>query len=260
MQNKNITQLVEAWIHGSPDFKVGHRLKEAESATAQANMLGTDKSDPDAEGTAIYTELKNLPTALASILNHVQELKNFHPANQTPEQLAVSFPNYVEGIDKTPFFALAQNEKSKNKLESRNYNVLINQIVNLYDGISSGDKGAIKKSIADMGKAVFGRESSEQWKNIFSQSTLDLSDLNNPSLFVYYTTLYMKHEKGKAEINIQEYTVNRTKYTILPDLIKANAKKLAKLDKKNIDDWLNGSASPQRPNAKLCFQLKPLAS
>jgi len=260
MQNITIRQLVEAWIHVSPDFKVGRRLATDEAATVQANMLGTDTSDPDAQGTAIYTELQNLPTAIASIMNHVQERADFHPATQTPEQLAVSFPNYVEEVDRTPFFALLENEQTRKKYESTDYNVLIDQVVNLYDGVSDQDKNAIKESIADMGKAVFGRESSEQWKNMFSQSTLDFSDLNNPSLYVYYTTLYMKHEKGKAEINIQEYSVNRTKYTILPDLIKANAKKLTKLDKKNIDEWLNGSASPQRPDAKLCFQVKPVAS
>ena len=109
-----------------------------------------------------------------------------------------------------------------------------------------------------MGKAVFGQESSEQWKNIFSQSTLDLSDPNNPIMFIYYTTLHMKHEKGKAEVNIQEYSVNKTKYAILPDLIKTYASKLATLDKKSVDDWVDESVSPERKNAKLCFQFKPV--
>ncbi len=260
MQNISVKQLVEAWIHVSPGGKIGRRLVTDEAATAQANMLGTDTSDPDAQGTAIYTESQNLPTAIASIMNHVQNRADFHPVTQTPEQLAVSFPDYVEEVDRTPFFALLENEQTRKKYESTDYNVLIDQVVNLYDGVSDQDKNAIKESIADMGKAIFGQASSEQWKNLFSQTTLDMSDPSNPTLFVYYTMLYMYHENGKAEVNIQEYIVNQTKYAVLPDLIKAYANQLATLDKKSVDDWLEESDSPERKNAKLCFQFKPVAS
>jgi hypothetical protein len=54
----------------------------------------------------------------------------------------------------------------------------------------------------------------------------------------------------------QEYEVNRTSYFVLPDLIKAHAASLAKLQKTTIDDWAINSTSPEREDAKLCFEVK----
>lgn len=113
----------------------------------------------------------------------------------------------------------------------------------------------IKTSITDMAKSVFGQRESEQWKNIFSQSTLDLTDLQNPRLYVYYTSLHMFHsQNGKSEVQEQDYEVRMTTYLVLPDLIRAHASTLAGLDKKSVDSWMNDSTSPERPNVKLCFR------
>jgi len=258
MKTTNITQLIESWIHVSPDFQFRDAPDGKKQAVARGNMLGNDTSDPDSEGSKVYTEPQNLPTAVASLLGHVQNRADFHPTSLSAEQLAVYFQDYIKEVDNTPFFSLYKNEKTKSKYESKNYNVLIDQIVSLYEGISKSDENAMKESIANMAKSVFGKESKEDWKNIFSQSTIDMTNPLQPRIFIYYTTLHMKYEKGKSEINLQEYEVNRTEYVILPDLIRAHANKLADLDKKSVDDWMGDATSPERKGAKLCFD--PLAT
>jgi hypothetical protein len=228
------------------------------AATARANMLGTDTSDPAATGLEIYTKTDNLPTAVASILSHSQNKANFHPADTRPEKLAAAYSAYITEIDNNPFLHLLQSQQDKQSFYSKDYNLLIDQVVNLYKGVTSDDIAVLKNSITEMAKSVFGQEESEDWKNLFSQATLDMSNLENPTILIYYTVLHMKHsQEGKSDVSEQDYEVRQTQYLILPDLIKAHAGTLASLDTKSVDDWLGESTSPETKNAKLCFKVKP---
>lgn len=225
------------------------------AATARGTFLGEDTADPNASGTAIYTELTNLPTAVSSILQHSQKRANFNPATLTPEALAAAFNGYVTEIGNNPFFGLLTNNTTKQTFESKDYNLLIDQISNLYTGVSSKDLQTIKTAIADMAKSVFGQEHSQQWKNLFSQSTIDMSNLSQPKLYVYYTALYMAHDKnGKSEVSKQSYEVRRTEFSVLTLKIKANAGRLVALDTTDVNGWLDNATSPTNAGRKLCFE------
>ena len=255
----HMQQLVEAWVHVSPNRAFMSRDTEDGAATAGANLIGDDTTDPAATGKDIYTESNNLPTAVASILNHTQNRADFHPAAETAEELARHFDTYIEEIDKTPFLTLLTHERQRQEFYSKDYNALIDQVVSLYDGVAEEDKNAIKESIADMAKSVFGEKKSNVWKNLFSQSTLDFTNPDNPRIFIYYTSLHMVHnDSGKEEVSEQEYEVRVTSYGILPDLIKAHADTLAGLEQKSVDDWARDSTSPEKEDARPCFRARPL--
>jgi len=256
MKNLNITHLVESWIHVSPSFPIKEPPVNIFQVIARANMLGTDTNDPSSKGGKVYSEPQNLPTAIASILNHAENRANFHPQSQSGERLVCDFINYLQQIDLTPFFSLTKNESTVNKFESKNYNVLIDQIISLYDGVlSKSDENAMRKSIADMAKSVFGRDPLSDQKTIFLMTTIDMVNPLIPRILIYYTTLHMKYVKGKSEIVLQEYQVNKQEYVVLPDLIRACANKLSILPRISVDQWIIESTSPERVNAKLCFKI-----
>ena len=258
-------QIVEAWLAGSltteSKVKVDVTSNAAStSASTMANFLGTDESDPGATGTTIYSDPKNLPTAVACILNRGQNAADFHPASQTPEVVAERYARYITEIDRIPFMHLQKNDQHKQAYDSSDYNVLIDNIVSLYDGVSQQDKNQIKESIANLAKSVFSQSKSEVWTNLFSQATLNYVSATDIKLYIYYTTLYMRHEnKGKDGVSDhQEYTVNRVEYKILTEMIGQYAQQLAKLDKKNVDDWTGESSTPQKEGYKLCFTVEPV--
>lgn len=227
------------------------------AATARGTFLGDDTSDPAAKGVEIYSDPRNLPTANASILGHTQNRANFHPASMTAEELLAAFKPYTIEIDKTPFFALKEDKSDEQKFYSKDYNVLIDQVVSLYDGASSEDQSKLKNAIADMAKSVFGQERSEKWKNLFSQSTLDMNSVP-PTIMIYYTSLHMSHDSsGKSDVNEQSYIVKKTSYFVLTDLIVTYASQLAGLDKQSVDDWLTSGTSPEVPDPALCFDVLP---
>lgn len=263
----SIQQLVSEWIQtgaeptavglmsapvGLMSAPVGSNL---EQATSSGLFLGNNTSDTTAAGRDIYSNPKNLPTAISSILNHAQTRADFHPASTPPDKLANHFKAYVTEIDKTPFFHLLEHRDAKQEFYSKNYNVLIDQIANLYDGVSNSDREKLKTAIKELARSVFSEVKSNRWENLFSQSTIDYSNPAEPHIFIYYTKLHFGHDatSSKSEVNQQTYTVSKTKYAILPNLIEAYADKLASLDKTSVDDWLSSSTSPADKNVKLCI-------
>lgn len=255
---KSLRQTVNDWLAQEVPVSASTFTDSTEKATTRANLIGTDNSDPAAQGVEIYTDPKNLGTAVASIMGRNQRVANFHPAYQTPEILATKFSEYINQVDKCPFLHLVKNDYVKHSFNSKDYNVLIDQVVKLYEGIASEDLNKMKDSIAEMGKSIFSQEKAEDFKNLFCETTLLLKKEGN-KLLIFNTTLHMKKEhKGlfKPDIEEQEYTVNRSEYIILPELIKTHATALAALDKLNVDDWMSGSTSPEVQD-KLCFKVKP---
>lgn len=256
----SIRSLVEAWVSDAAfpmpmKLSTARGTEEAQDATTVADFLGTNTSDPNAEGKAIFEDPKNLPTAISTIMGHTQKKANFHPAAQSPKEVAATYPQYLIGMDNTPFFHLIKNDYVKKSFHSKDYNKLIDEVADLYEGVSQKDVQKIKDGIVRMGKSVFGSSTAEQWNNLFSQSVINYDEkADAPLIYVYYTTLHMKHEEGKSEVNEQDFVVNRADFKVLPDLIHSYADSLAKLIKTDVDDWITDSSSPTKKDVRLCFE------
>jgi len=221
-------------------------------------FVGINTTNKKAKGIDIFTNPENLPTAVATILNHAQNKADFHPAKQSQEQVSNKYDGYINEIDSTPFLSLKNNEQDSGKFHSKNYDELVGSVLNLYTGLTKSEEEQIKNSIVDMAKSVFGKTSNEKWKSFFSQMTIDNSDEGNPIYSIVYTTLHMKYVKGKSEVTDQDYTVNKTNYTVLSELIKAYADSLTKLTDTTVDDWIVNTSTPSTP-VEICFEKKILA-
>ncbi len=249
----DLTAKIDSWI-ARPT--VGHGLiaSDARRATAAGSFFGKNTADENDLGEKIYSDPNNLPTALASILNHSQTTSGFNPSFMSPEDLEKEFKKYQNQLIENPFIRLKENHDAKQQFHNKNYNDLIDQIIKLYDGISSEDADKIKDTITKMAKSVFSQSKSERWENLFVESSIDYTDPFNPIFRLYSTTLHMIHEKkNKSEVGEQEFTVKMSKYEILTDLIKVNAKELAEVDRKTVDQWIYRNTSPADHTVKLCF-------
>ena len=252
-------QLIESWVHVSSNYPRAALWSSDQGATAGANFLGYDSSDPAAQGIAIYEDPKNLPTAIACILNRAQNRADFHPAIQKSSELANKFNQYINELNNTPFIQLnTPITKASRTFNTSDYNVLFNQIVSVYHGITKEAKNRLKQSIANMANAVFGSDNTEAWKNIFMQSTIDYSDPKQPKIYFYSTKLHMKKiTQKKSEVVEQSYEVTGRVYTVLTTVIRKKAAYLADLDKKNVDDWLSDNTTREKAKFNACFQVEP---
>ncbi|MDO5978360.1 hypothetical protein [Flavivirga spongiicola] len=253
-----IKQLIQRAIHVTPQT-IGVNVTDGNLPTVvRANMLGTNTSDPKSYGEQIYSESQNLPTALASILNHIQNKANYHPTTQSPMQLAAAYGLLLQQIVEFPIFAPIQTNNYNKSFSSKNYNVLLDQVVSIFDGLPATDLDLLKTSLANMGKSIFGSGGTATGNYIFSMFTLNMNDPAKPYLLIYNASFYMKHKDGKDEINEQSYTIVKNVFPVLPDIIKANAKEFAAIDKKLVDEWIKESTSPEKKNYQLCFQVETI--
>lgn len=251
-----LAEQVSRWLVVDPGPPV-RAEGDASTATARATFLGTDTSDPAARGEAIYTDSKNLPTAVASILNNVQNKSGFHPATMSAEELLFRFGNYRAVIDETPFLSTEYDDTVSSSYNTKDVNVLFDQLTSIYEGVDPAYLARIKESIVNTAKSVFGSEHRTAYINLFAQSTLNMISPANPRVMLYYTQLSMRHESGKDEVSQQSYFVRRLSFFVLVDRIKEFAEELAALDRITIDDWLTDATTPERPNAQSCFEVRP---
>lgn len=258
MKNEKSTsksELVQEWLNGKAKPKRRFLIKTDE--TTQANIggmfLGKNESDPSAQGKEIFDNPKNLPTAVATILQHSQNKADFHPSFQQPLVVAEKFREYLREIDSVPFLSLSMNDKVQKSYKEKNYDKLINEIVSLYDGFEEKDKAKLKESIRNIASSLVDSKDTELYRDIFSQATIR-NENKEMEVVIYYTNFSMKRTEKKGEVTInQNYTVNRVVYTVLSASIKAHADVLAKLTKTDVDDWIDKTSTPTNPALKLCF-------
>ncbi|HBJ6432835.1 TPA: hypothetical protein MM852_003615 [Salmonella enterica subsp. enterica] len=256
---QNLDTLINNWIindttHSNKNIGTLTNVVSATAGTAAAVFLGKDTTETGAAGENIYANPKNLPTAIASIMSHTQKKINFFPGHITSEEISTKFSDYIKELQSTPFFHLEKYADHKQKVYTKDYEKLIDQLSSIYDGLQSSEVQKIKESIVAMAKSVFGQSKSELWDNLFSQTTIDLSDPIYPKIRVYFTTLHMIHEEnGKCEVSEQEYIVETMQFKVLSPLIQANASKLVELDKTQIDTWMSASSSKHNTAVRLCF-------
>jgi hypothetical protein len=251
----NLNQLVQAWLHTT--YSPVKYMSSTNPTTSRANFLGYDNSDSGANGENIYNDPENLPTAIASILNHVQKVADFHPASQSPQEIGQSFSTYLRVLDTSPFFDAHPVRVHEKHFDNGNYNQLFSEIAKCYHGLTEDTYQEMRKSISNMARSVFDSSGSSQaWVNLFAQSTIDYLDNEYPKLFLYYSTFHMKKDtSGKSDVLSQEFKVVENIFSINTSIIQAAAAELAEIDKKSVDDWLENSTSQENSNYQKCFTL-----
>lgn len=257
----NIRQLVSEWVSGggcslaTASTLLAVDTEQAQYADTVALFLGCNTSLLKAHGVEVFSDPQNLPTAIASIMSHSQDVVYYHPVVQSPELVSERFYAYLVGIYNTPFFHLIRNDFVKQSFQSKDYNQLIEQVVSLYHMASESDRDKLECKINEMAKSVLSQSHTDHWNNLFSITSIDCSNAKQPKISIYYASLRMAHEElAKSEVLEQEYIVNRVEYIVLSDLIHLYAEELSCLSNVHIGDWIENSSSPQNSVFKLCFE------
>jgi hypothetical protein len=254
MKHKN--KSVISWISAdpTPGFK---SLEDEGPATSRGGFLGEDNSDLSAEGELIFTDPNNLPTAIATILNHAQKKADFHPIIQSPNELSSTLEKYIFELSKIPFYNNELHNSVSKDYNSKDYNVLINQVVAMYKDFPESYLEDLKIMISNMGKSVFGNVKGQGYINIFAALTVSVIDETNPIILIYEGAFNMYHDdSGKDEVSKQSYTIKRNIYYISHEKIKDNAKQLTELLTTSISDWEKNVTSPEQKDKKLCFVIR----
>lgn len=252
--------MIRDWTQRKTSGNVNKLENEYGPATCRGNFIGQNNTDPAANGETIFTEPNNLPTALATILNHAQNLADFHPAFQSPDHLSGRLASYLTEISKIPFFKNDFHDSVHREFNHGDINALIAELLQLYSDFSPEERNDMAIAISEMGRSVFGNgENAHSFMNLFATMTINANDPNNTRILLYYTNLEMhKFKDGKDTVAKQSFTVWRHQFNVSQDKIREHAHDLAILTKKLVEEWIEGVTSKEESGRKSCYSLSKI--
>ncbi|KAF9367390.1 hypothetical protein CPC16_006565, partial [Podila verticillata] len=171
----------------------------------------------------------NHANAVGRIWTFCSDRTMFVPAMGMKGQ-ADKFPAYIEKISTFPGFYLEFNDQTTCKQTNDDINVIINEIITMYDGVLDVDIQAVLDSVTKMAETIVN-SSDKLEDSVFTQMSITKPN-NNQQLYVsiFYTTLKMEvNSQGKKTYSSQEFCINRSVFVVKSDFLTANALELSKL-------------------------------
>ncbi|PCS22318.1 hypothetical protein [Candidatus Enterovibrio escicola] len=204
--------------------------------------------------------------AVSSILGLAQSRTDWNPQDPCNINNPNGFIKFIEKLLTMPYFLAAKSEKTGVHYDNNNYDSLINNIVDLYTGLTESDKTLVKSSVISLAKACTSRVNTKNTKTLFIQQTLDASD-RNIVVRIHQTFMIMEYDKQNnkgcptshfgtdLDVNVLELTFQGNLWS------KEAAKKLANVFVQSWDDWLQYTTTPsldEKQPKKYCFDKPEL--
>lgn len=80
--------------------------------------------------------------------------------------------------------------------QEKSWDKLINNVLDLYEGVSNADKDSIRKSLGNIASAAMNKAGTKQTKNLFVQSEINYTE--EIEVFVFWARIEMTYESGKS--------------------------------------------------------------
>jgi len=206
-----------------------------------------------------------------SIMNMARVAAGFNPAIVTEpgageaEQLKSvrTYNAYVDRLLSAPFFDLAMSDVKEHTKQSSDWNVLIDGIADLFEGVMAEDKASIRKSLVALAKAATSRVRTSQRQYLFTQSVLGANrtgaaleyDVN-----IYSSVVVMEADEGKGGTTSQtHYQIRRTRLIFRTNEWPQFADKVWAKQVTAVDDWLSGNSTPVDSSYKKTLCIEPKA-
>ena len=168
-----------------------------------------------------------------------------------------SFNEYVQELSGSPLFTLSLADTLTLRRTSKDFNVLVDEIAGLFQGIAVSDVGMIRQGLVSLAKAAISRMRTQQRQFLFTQSVLQCyGNLVEVSIYSSYVSMYADSAKG-ATTTQAEYQVNRRKLGFRTDLWPDNAEMVWNRQTLSIRDWINANTTISDPQFKKRLCIDP---
>lgn len=215
-------------------------------ADSVAVFLGFDTSTTTKNHSDIFSNPRNLPTAITTILTYAQSMAYYHPLSQSPNFLAERLTSYLIGVDKIPFFKIVKDDYSKIKVKPycNDKHSFINNIMSFIDVKNDIENAKLKRGVTAITENAFNRHINGSWDNVLSISIIDLLRPLEPKISIYYISIRIQRNRINKNATLESsYIINRVEYMVSPELIRTHAETLSNLVIVDVDEWINESSS-----------------
>ncbi|MFF5994846.1 hypothetical protein AAGS61_08785 [Lysinibacillus sp. KU-BSD001] len=194
---------------------------------------------------------------LTTILDIARIVSNYNPAlptdkesDETKKARVVAYNQYITKVLQNPLMHLKSNYEKKYTKRTSNWNTAIDEISNLYDGISERDKEKIKTSLKALAEAASSRSNTANTENIFAQNVIVCND-EEIEFCIYSSSVTMLYSGGKNTVKQVEFTLNETHIRFTKELWSKYSDAVLAKHLALLDDWLTGITTPNSGQSTL---------
>lgn len=197
---------------------------------------------------------------LTTILDIARIVSNYNPAlptdqenDETKKARVIAYNQYITKVLQNPLMHLKSNYEKKYTKRTSNWKTAIEEISNLYDGITEKDKEKIKNSLQALAEAASSRSNKANTENIFAQNIIVCKD-EEIEFCIYSSSVTMLYSGGKNTVRQVDFTLNETHIRFTKELWSRYSDKVLDKHLALIDDWLLGISTPNSDKTTLaCF-------
>lgn len=197
---------------------------------------------------------KNAPlNGCLSVMTMARTKAGFIPTNIDDKNSSSKFLQYSTSLQKAPFFHLVSSDVSHIEHNEKSWDNVINNVLELYDGVSSTDKESIRKSLGNIAKAAMNKAGTTQTKNLFIQSEINYAD--EIEVYVFWSKIQMKYEQGKSTSTQEIVDISKLQLKFDKVMWPYYASMVLKYNISFIEEWLKENAIPQQKDVleTVCF-------
>lgn len=197
---------------------------------------------------------------LTTILDIARIVSNYNPAlptdqenDETKKARVAAYNQYIMKVLQNPLMHLKSNYEKKYTKRTSSWKTAIDEISNLYDGITEKDKEKIKHSLQALAEAASSRSNKANTENIFAQNVIVCND-EEIEFCIYSSSVTMLYSGGKNTVRQVDFTLNETHIKFTKELWSRYSDSVLAKHLALLDDWLLGISTPNSDKTTLaCF-------
>ncbi len=197
---------------------------------------------------------KNAPlNGCLSVMTMARTKAGFDPTNIDDKDSSNKFSQYSKNLQYAPFFHLISADVSHMEHDEKSWDNVINNVLDLYDGVSSTDKEGIRKSLGNIAKAAMNKAGTTQTKNLFVQSEINYD--NEIKVYVFWSKIQMTYDQGKSTSTQEIVDISKLELQFDKVMWPYYASMVLKYNISFIEEWLKENAIPQQKDVleTVCF-------
>jgi len=235
---------------------VGNEAQSALGSSLQTKQnLPTDGSNPADSNPFIDAFVKAPAAGATTMLDMARISTGFDPLDPALDENVAAYQAYINEVLKNPMFHLEMADKRTLQVKEQDFNKLIRDIADLFDGIKSEDESKIKDSLVKLAEAATSTKDVRQSTDLFVQNAVQVDD-GDVKVYIYYSTVSMIVHEGKSTTKQTDYTVMRTRLKFQSEFWnEITAATIAQRHFKDLSDWLDGNTTRSGDDQQeLCFE------
>jgi hypothetical protein len=161
-------------------------------------------------------------------------------SNSNATQLA--YEGYLRNIGSCPLFILKMSDRQTLNRTTSDWNTLIDQIADTFEGIADKDKAKIVTGLRNLASAASSSMSTTETENLFVQNALNVDGV--VTLCLYNSTVSFHETSGKGfDTKQNSFDITRLELQFQSALWPQYVDRVAAKFTSSVDDWLTNNST-----------------